>query len=184
MQQIIVSGVGGQGVLFLTRLLAETALNLDYSLLVSETHGMAQRGGNVISHVKIFDRNDPEAACHTSPLIRPGRADVLFALHKDGIPAHGHYLKPGGILYRNDTAGAEADRVDATGLACDLGAPVVANLVLLGFAAETGGLFCTTADIEATLGKIAGRRLDISLRAFQAGVAEARARATSARTAE
>jgi len=182
MQQIIVSGVGGQGVLFLTRLLAETALDRGRSLLVSETHGMAQRGGNVISHVKVFQRDDPEAACKTSPLIRPGRADLLFALHRDGIPAHGHFIKPGGTVYRNDTTGSEADRIDATGIACALGAPVVANLVLLGFAAKTGGLFCTTEEIEATLARIAGRRLDISLRALRAGIAEAEARAASGRT--
>lgn len=181
MQQIIVSGVGGQGVLFLTRLLAETALDLDYSLLVSETHGMAQRGGNVISHVKIFPRGDAEAACRTSPLIRPGQADLLFALHRDGIPAHGHFLKPGGTVFRNDTEGNEADRIDATGMACDMKAPVVANLVLLGFAVETGGLFCSADAIEATLARIAGRRLDVSLRALRAGIGAARARSDSSR---
>ncbi|MCX5883025.1 MAG: 2-oxoacid:acceptor oxidoreductase family protein, partial [Deltaproteobacteria bacterium] len=49
-QQIIISGVGGQGVLFVTRLLAEAAMMKGYPVLTSETHGMAQRGGTVVSH--------------------------------------------------------------------------------------------------------------------------------------
>ena len=51
-QQIIVSGVGGQGVLFITRLMAEAAIKKGLSVLTSETHGMAQRGGTVLSHIK------------------------------------------------------------------------------------------------------------------------------------
>ena len=45
-QQIIISGVGGQGVLFITRLLAEAAIQKGHSVLTAETHGMAQRGGD------------------------------------------------------------------------------------------------------------------------------------------
>ena len=51
-QQIIISGVGGQGVLFVTRLLAEAAINKGLAVFSSETHGMAQRGGTVLSHLE------------------------------------------------------------------------------------------------------------------------------------
>jgi indolepyruvate ferredoxin oxidoreductase beta subunit len=51
MQQIIISGVGGQGVLFVTRLLAEAAIKKGLAVFTSETHGMAQRGGTVLSHL-------------------------------------------------------------------------------------------------------------------------------------
>ena len=64
-QQIVVSGIGGQGVLFVTRILAEAAIERGMEVLTSETHGMAMRGGTVISHVK--------AGPFTSPLIRTGR---------------------------------------------------------------------------------------------------------------
>ena len=100
MQQIAISGVGGQGMLFVTKLLAETALDSGYSVLISETHGMAQRGGNVISHLKIKDRDDKGSTLR-SPLIRPGRADLLLVLHPDGLLIHGHFLKPGGWLFCN-----------------------------------------------------------------------------------
>ena len=62
-QQVIISGVGGQGVLFVTRLLAEAAINKGLPVFTSETHGMAQRGGTVLSHFKVGD--------FSSPLIRP-----------------------------------------------------------------------------------------------------------------
>jgi indolepyruvate ferredoxin oxidoreductase beta subunit len=52
-QQILISGVGGQGVLFITILLAEAAINKGLPVFTSETHGMAQRGGTVVSHLKV-----------------------------------------------------------------------------------------------------------------------------------
>ncbi|MFP5213935.1 MAG: 2-oxoacid:acceptor oxidoreductase family protein [Acidobacteriota bacterium] len=166
MQQIILSGVGGQGVLFVTKLLAETALDLGCSVLISETHGMAQRGGNVISHLKISDGGSQN---FISPLIRPGKADVLLALHPDGFAAHGFFLKKGGNAFRNMPAPEGANALDATQVASDLGAPISANLVLLGFSAARGGLFCGPEAIEATLKRFGGKRLEISLKALRAG---------------
>lgn len=177
MQQIIVSGLGGQGVLFVTKLLAETALDMEYSALLSETHGMAQRGGNVISHLKIWRKDAGAGAGYTSPLVRPGMADVLISLHPDAILAHGHFLKPGGIAFCNDPQAEAACALDATAIACELGTPVSANLVLLGFAAGSGGLFCSPEHLEATLKRIGGKRLEASLQAFKAGCAEAAKRA-------
>jgi indolepyruvate ferredoxin oxidoreductase, beta subunit len=176
-QQIIVSGVGGQGVLFVTKLLGETALRLGYSVLISETHGMAQRGGIVISHLKIAKRilgtadQAPESRL-VSPLIRPGRADILLALHPDGYLAHAFYLKPGGKTFRNVPQPADQGSVDATAIASSLDSPVSANLVLLGFAAGSGQLFCQPEHIEETLGQYGGKRIESSLRAFQGGLAQ------------
>lgn len=207
MQQVIVSGLGGQGVLFVSRLLAETALDMGYSALLSETHGMAQRGGNVISHLKIW-RPEPggpagstggkgaKPACpceagaggsreagktvglptvrlgFTSPLVRPGMADILFSLHPDAFLVHGFYLKPGGRAFRNTPKPDDRYSLDATGVALKLGSAVSANLVLLGFAAGSGDLFCGSEEIEATIGRLAGKRLEASLRAWRAGLNE------------
>jgi indolepyruvate ferredoxin oxidoreductase, beta subunit len=180
-QQIAVSGVGGQGVLFVTKLLADTALVSGYSVLISETHGMAQRGGNVISHLKISGGAEGSPPLR-SPLIRPGKADLLLVLHPDGLPIHGHYLKPGGTLFCNRSA---ADRhevgpgeasVDANRMAAELGAPVCANLVMLGFAAGSGKLICSAEMVEETLRNLGGQRGAINLAAFQAGLSEARQR--------
>ncbi len=142
MQQIIISGVGGQGILFVTRVLAEAALDMGFSILISETHGMAQRGGNVVSHLKVSARpSAPDAGSpppFASPLIRPGRADILLALHPEGEAAHGHYLRAGGTLIANRPEPSDFLSVDAAGIALNLGSPVSANLVLLGFAAKSG----------------------------------------------
>lgn len=178
MQQIIISGVGGQGILFVTKLLAETALRLGYSVLISETHGMAQRGGNVISHLKV-QRRDALLTGDTpltSPLIRPGRADVLLALHPDAPAAHGFFLKPEGVLLLNDRGASARGSVDATGIAAGLGSAVAANLVMLGFAAGSDVLFCDPNSVRETLVALGGKRLENSLAAFSAGWEEARKR--------
>ena len=168
MQQIIVSGVGGQGVLFVTKVLADTAMNLGYSVMVSETHGMAQRGGNVISHLKV-EKSTGGAARLISPLVRPGHADVLLSLHPDAILAHAHFLKPGGDSFCNTPNPDEQNALDATRIASDLGSAISANLVLLGFATRSSVLFCSAEDIQATLESYGGKRRDIALRAFLAG---------------
>ncbi len=68
--RIFLTGVGGQGTLLASRLIGEAALAAGYSPLVSETHGMAQRGGVVVSTVVLGDLK--------SPIISPGEADVLL----------------------------------------------------------------------------------------------------------
>jgi len=173
-QQVVISGVGGQGVLFVTKLLGRTALRMGYAVMISETHGMAQRGGNVISHLKVGRRDEATGKpSFASPLIRPGCADVLLGLHPDGVAAHGHFLREGGRLFGNAPRPQGASRVDASGVALRLGAPVAANLVLLGFGAASGGLFCQCEDLEEALEELGGERLETSLKALSAGCGEA-----------
>jgi len=172
-QQIIISGLGGQGVLFVTRLLADAAIVSGLSVLISETHGMAQRGGNVISHVKVGPKEGEGVLI--SPLIRPGRADILLALHAEAPLVHGHYLGPEGETFSSGGgASPKLHTVDAEGIAAGLGSPVSANLVLLGFAAASGKLFCGPAEIETALKGYGGKRAEVSLKAFQAGCEAAR----------
>ena len=83
---MIISGVGGQGVLLLTRVFSEVALKDGYSIIGSEDHGMSQRGGSVITHLKIGDFD--------SPLVKKGNADVLLSLEKNEAYKTLHYLKP------------------------------------------------------------------------------------------
>ena len=167
-QQIIISGLGGQGVLFVTRLLADAALRAECSVLISETHGMAQRGGNVISHLKVGRRDAAKPL--VSPLIRPGCADILLALHSEGMSVHGYYLGPGGEAFCNSAElSAKFRSIDATAIASKLGSAVSANLVLLGFASASGSLFCGPSEIEAVLQSYGGKRLEMSLTAFRGG---------------
>ena len=177
-QQLIISGVGGQGVLFVTRLLAEAAINKGLPVFTSETHGMAQRGGTVLSHFKVGD--------FSSPLIRPRQADALLLLKAENLAAHGNFLKPGGWVVSN--AGADIKQqneipvhgVDADSLAQKIGNPKAVNLIVLGFALaqavktenKGGKLFCAMADIESVLKNRFGgnkKMLGASLKALEAG---------------
>ena len=159
-QQIIISGVGGQGVLFVTRLLAEAAIQKGMPVMTSETHGMAQRGGTVISHLKVGD--------FSSVLIRSRQADGLLALKKENILQHGHYLKESGwsIVNCSDSkpmeTGKSVDGVDADRLAIENQAPRSVNLILLGYALKFRGyLFCDVSDIKTVLANRFSKREEL-----------------------
>src|SRR5512139_3210416 len=162
-QQIVVSGLGGQGVLFLTRVVAEAALRRGAAVLTAETHGMAQRGGSVLSTIKIGD--------FRSPLIARGAADVGLFLAAENLPVHGPLLRPDGALLVNSGEPGSYRAVDATAVARALGAPVLANLVLLG-AAVASDLLCLDGDaIEATIRAISPPKLmAANLEAFHKGL--------------
>lgn len=149
-QQLIISGVGGQGILFITRLLADVAIGEGLPVLTSETHGMAQRGGIVISHLKV--------GAFSSPLVRPGQADGLLSLKAETVPLHRHFLRTGGGITVNalpfqivETEHPVAT-VDADAAALALGNPQAVNLIVLGRAlAVEGHLFCTRQQVEAAI---------------------------------
>jgi indolepyruvate ferredoxin oxidoreductase beta subunit len=177
-QQIIISGVGGQGVLFVTRLLAEAAISRGLAVFTSETHGMAQRGGTVLSHLKVGD--------YASPLIRPAQADGLLVLKAENLTQHGAFLKEDGWVIVNSENDFENDHkmpldaIDADTLAQEIGNPKAVNLIVLGFAlavAEKKGktrntLFCSPAEINTVLEGRFGKKkemLKASLKALEAG---------------
>ena len=177
-QQILVSGLGGQGVLFITSLLAEAAINKGLPVFTSETHGMAQRGGTVVSHFKVGD--------FSSPLIRPFQADGLLVLKDENIAQHGFFLKKGGWAVVNSGNDLNvlkmlpASVIDADRLAQEISNPKSVNLILLGFALSRAdqkakdkiNLFCSLTDIKKVLRKrFSGRKkmLDASLQALETG---------------
>jgi indolepyruvate ferredoxin oxidoreductase beta subunit len=163
-QQIIISGLGGQGALTVTRVLAEAAAALGLEVITSETHGMAQRGGAVISMVKVGP--------FKGPLIPPGRADVGLFLHADNLEVHRFYLKEDAAVFVNTRGRGDFQALDARALAGQLGAAVAANLILLGFAAARQGLFCAPDVLERVItDKTPARFRDANLQAFRLGVA-------------
>jgi indolepyruvate ferredoxin oxidoreductase beta subunit len=166
-QQIIVSGLGGQGALTLTRLLAEAAAAMGLSVITSETHGMAQRGGTVISMIKVGP--------FRGPLIPAGEADRGLFLHLKNLPVHRFYMRPGGAVFVNAAIPGDYLSVDARSLAeAHTLPPVAANLILLGFAASQGGLFAGPDLLaEMIAAKTPERFREASLRAFQVGLAAA-----------
>lgn len=162
-QQIIVSGIGGQGVLFLTRVIAQVAVNRQLPVLTSETHGMAQRGGTVISTIKV--------GAFASPLIRAGQADVGLLLWEANLPVHQALLKPAGKLLINADQAGEGVRIDAAKIARKLGNAVLANLVLLGLAVKQQALFCAADDCELAIKQLAPAKFVAqNLAAFQLGL--------------
>ncbi len=91
---IVIAGVGGQGVLLASKVLAESALASGMDVKQNEVHGMAQRGGSVISFVRIGKEV-------FSPVVIPGTADILISFEPLEALRYVHYLKPGGMLVYN-----------------------------------------------------------------------------------
>jgi len=94
---LLITGVGGQGVILAGNIMGEVAMADGYDVKKTDTLGMAQRGGSVISHLRIA----PEVF---SPLIRQGEADILLAFEKLEAARWSHYLKPSGIAIINNQA--------------------------------------------------------------------------------
>jgi indolepyruvate ferredoxin oxidoreductase, beta subunit len=174
-QQIVISGLGGQGVLFVTRLLAEAAMMNGYSVMTSETHGMAQRGGTVVSHLKVGN--------FQSPMIRPGRASGLIALKDETLDPFITFLQPEGWAVVNCIKEPKIPQtnlrcLDADGAAFTVGSPQSANLVMLGLAIHLmegiKGLpaFCAFDDIGHILSERLKEKREMltqALAAFEAG---------------
>ena len=155
-RKLVLAGVGGQGVLFISRLLLETARRLGLDFISSEIHGMSQRGGSVASHLKIGP--------YTSPLVRQGSADLVLAFTQDEGYRNLRFIRPGGDWVVNCPSLesladgirvylAERDvrihSLDADRLARK--SPQVANVVLVGFATSRRALSLPAASLSATL---------------------------------
>ncbi len=92
---IMVVGVGGQGTLLTSRIIGKVALSQGYDVKLSEVHGMAQRGGSVVTFVR-FGKNVYE------PVVEEGQVDVLIAFERLEALRYAHFLKKDGKLIVND----------------------------------------------------------------------------------
>jgi len=150
---ILVVGIGGQGVMTATEILAEAALSLGFDVKKTEVAGMAQRGGVVSSHLRF-------GAKVLSPQIPPGEADVLLAFEAAEALRWRHMLRPGGVALANNSrlvppvvelglfdypedpiaamqaAGTDVVAFDATSIALELGEIRLGNTVMLGAIAD------------------------------------------------
>ncbi|GHU69262.1 indolepyruvate oxidoreductase [Clostridia bacterium] len=151
---IIISGVGGQGALLASRVLGALALRLGRDVKVSEIHGMAQRGGSVITHVRIGGDGDTIYA----PLVTEGEADAVLAFEPlEALRTLNYLIPKGGLMITNtrpippmsvltgaaeypadvlETLTSSSNRrviaFDAQELAESYNAPRAVNLALLG----------------------------------------------------
>ncbi|KMZ53462.1 indolepyruvate oxidoreductase subunit beta [Dorea sp. D27] len=94
-KNIMIVGVGGQGTLLTSRILGGLAIELGYDVKLSEVHGMAQRGGSVVTFVRYGDKV-------AEPIVEEGVADIVIAFERLEAYRYAHYLKKGGALIVND----------------------------------------------------------------------------------
>ncbi len=95
MKNIIIAGVGGQGTLLASVVLGRLAMKLGYDVKLSEVHGMAQRGGSVVTYVRMGDSGERVY----SPVIEEGGADILIAFEQLEALRWLPYLKKNGNVY-------------------------------------------------------------------------------------
>ena len=94
-KNIMIVGVGGQGTLLTSRILGGIMTDAGYDVKLSEVHGMAQRGGSVVTFVRYGDKV-------AEPIVEEGQADVLIAFERLEALRSAHFLKPDGVVIVND----------------------------------------------------------------------------------
>ena len=187
---ILVVGIGGQGVMTATEILAEAAISLGHDVKKTEVAGMAQRGGVVSSHLRFGEKV-------LSPQISPGEADLIVGFEAAETLRWVHYLRPGaGSLVLMNTArlvppvvsgglydypadpvaeiralGIEVYAFDAMAIALELGEVRLGNTVMLGAIADHLP-FPADVLLDSILRRFKLRKpemVDVNARAFAAG---------------
>ena len=196
MTNIILCGVGGQGTVLASKLIAAAAMARGEAAHTAETIGMAQRGGSVVSHVRIGEGV-------YSPLIPKGQADLMIAFEPAEAVRNMTYLKPGaaavissapvmpvtaalsGSSYKpsdmiNVLAGAGFDVsvIDGAAIVSELGSAKSLNVALLSAACETGKAGMTSEELVSVLGtSVKKEYLEQNMRAVRLGQSAAKAAA-------
>ncbi|MGD9379770.1 MAG: indolepyruvate oxidoreductase subunit beta [candidate division WOR-3 bacterium] len=183
-RNIIICGVGGQGIILASEVLCHTAFLEGLDVKKSEVHGMAQRGGSVITHVRFGKKV-------YSPLIEEGTSDYILAFEKLEALRYKHYLKKAGhiivdnreippmsVLVGQAQYPEDIDRklmklgkirfVDAAQIALELGNIRVVNIILLGVL-STYLDFTEKAWMKAISDKVKEKFVDLNIRAFNRG---------------
>ena len=183
-KNIMIVGVGGQGTLLTSRILGNLAIHGGYDVKLSEVHGMAQRGGSVVTFVRYGEQV-------AEPIVEEGCADVLIAFERLEALRYLHFLKKDGVVIVNDwridpitvvTGAAEypeniletlqAARKtvvgEATKTALEMGAPKAFNVVVLGAAARYMG-FEKDDWVKVLEATVPPKTVEVNRRAFEAG---------------
>jgi indolepyruvate ferredoxin oxidoreductase beta subunit len=183
-KDIILAGVGGQGILSIAAVIGMAAVESGLNLKQAEVHGMSQRGGAVQSHLRISDQPI------SSDLIPEGKCDMILSVEPMEALRYLPYLAEDGWIvsssktFRNiddypseEALLAEIGKVknhiivDSSGIAKDLGSLKVSNIVMLGAASAHLGL--SLKSMEEALGTLFGRKgedvVQLNISALQAG---------------
>lgn len=185
-KNIMIVGVGGQGTLLTSRILGKLAINAGYDVKLSEVHGMAQRGGSVVTFVRYGDKVN-------EPIVEEGQADVLIAFERLEALRYLHFLKKDGVVIVNDwridpitvVTGAAAYPedvietlkekrraivVEATAESKKLGAPKAFNIIVLGAAAKHMG-FEKEDWLRVIETTVPPKTIEVNKQAFEIGYA-------------
>lgn len=183
-KNIMIVGVGGQGTLLTSRILGKLATRAGYDVKLSEVHGMAQRGGSVVTFVRYGDNV-------SEPIVEEGQADVLIAFERLEALRYIHFLKKDGSVIVNDwridpitvvTGVAQYPEniirtlkekrntivVEATEEAKKLGAPRTFNVIVLGAAAKYMG-FDKEDWLDVIETTVPPKTIEINKKAFEIG---------------
>ena len=183
-KNIMIVGVGGQGTLLTSRILGDITVTAGYDVKLSEVHGMAQRGGSVVTFVR-YGKKVAE------PIIEEGQADVLIAFEMLEALRYAHFLKKDGVIIVNEqridpitvvTGAAQYPeniienleteynvyKVNAMEEALKLGNSRVFNIIVLGVAAKHMD-FSKEAWLEAIEKTVPPKTVEINKKAFLLG---------------
>ncbi len=195
---VIVTGVGGQGNVLISQVIGRALVRAGYHVTIGETYGASQRGGAVMSHLRISRQ------AQYGPLIPHGQADAILGLEPlETLRVLGQYGNPGVTVVTNsrpvyplaaaigtthypsdeeiaralEELSSRAWLINATDIALDLGASILANVVMVGALVGADVLPLAAKDFELELQEsLPGDRLDLNLKAFRKGLAEVKAR--------
>lgn len=183
-KNIMIVGVGGQGTLLTSRILGNLAIHAGYDVKLSEVHGMAQRGGSVVTFVRY-------GAAVSEPIVEEGQADVLIAFEKLEALRYLHFLKKDGVVIVNDwsiapitvvtgaavypdgilerlAAARKTIVVPAMAEAKRLGNPKTFNIVMMGAAARHMG-FEKDDWVHVIETTVPPKTVEINRQAFETG---------------
>lgn len=183
-KSIMIVGVGGQGTLLTSRILGGIALDGGYDVKLSEVHGMAQRGGSVVTFVRYGDKV-------AEPIVEEGQADVIIAFERLEALRYSHFLKSEGVLIVNDwridpmpvlignaqypenileelSKTHKVYSVNATQEAKKIGNSRVFNLIVLGLAAQHMD-FTKEQWYKVIENTVPTKTIDINKKAFDVG---------------
>jgi len=175
---IVLCGLGGQGILFMTRVIAQAALDKGLNIMGAETHGMAQRGGSVVSHLRLGQAQ--------GSLVRTGSAHFLLGLDENEAYRNLPFLAKGASMYvnadpknfpRQEVRDFLAKRnvtyhaIPAGNIAMALSAPQSSNLALLGYFSAFSEGPVSKGEFVATIERLSPERYrEKNLEIFEAGL--------------
>ncbi|MBO4498555.1 MAG: indolepyruvate oxidoreductase subunit beta [Lachnospiraceae bacterium] len=183
-KNIMIVGVGGQGTLLTSRILGGLTLRAGFDVKLSEVHGMAQRGGSVVTFVRYGEKVN-------EPIVEEGQADVLIAFEKLEAMRYAHFLKKDGVLIVNDqridpmpvVIGAaeypegiiedlekkyKVLKIDAQKAAATLGNPRTFNIIVLGLAAKHMD-FSHEDWLDVIAKTVPEKTIEVNTKAFELG---------------